>query len=100
MNNINPLTTMNELKSNGFTEDYVLEEGKICNTSTKKMYTPDEVTIVKEYRFEGYSNPSDMSILYAIKIQNGEKGQIMVSYSPVVDNSDIQAFIMAAEREE
>src|SRR5256885_16195520 len=36
-----------------------------------KVYTPDQLTIIKTFRFEGESNPSDMEIVYIIEANDG-----------------------------
>jgi hypothetical protein len=45
-----------------------------------KVYTPDQLTILKTYRFEGESNPSDMEILYIIKAADGLIGYSLDAY--------------------
>ena len=59
--------------------------GKIRTKATP----PDEVTIVDFYRFEGESNPDDMSVLYAIEATDGVKGTISNAYGTYADaNTD------------
>jgi hypothetical protein len=43
------------------------------------------VRIVDFYRFEGNTNPDDMSIMYAIETMDGQKGTISNSYGPYAD---------------
>lgn len=45
-----------------------------------KFYTPDQLSILKTYRFEGESNPSDMEILYIIKANDGLIGYSIDAY--------------------
>lgn len=97
-NNINPLNTMKDLQKNGFSEDFIFINGKIRNTITKKEYTSAQVEILEEFRFEGISNPSDMSILYAIRTDDGSKGQILASFSPASGNNEIHEFMMASDK--
>ena len=52
-----------------------------------KTYQPEELTIVKTYRFEGESDPSDMSILYLIKANDGLIGYSLDAYG-VYSNHD------------
>ena len=97
-NNINPLNTMKDLKKNGFSDDFIFTDGKIRNTITKKEYTSAQVEILEEFRFEGISNPSDMSILYAIRTDDGFKAQIMASFSPASGNNEIHEFMMISDK--
>ena len=52
-----------------------------------KVYQPDELKIVKIYRFEGDSNPSDAAILYVIKANDGLVGYSIDSYGAFSNHS-------------
>jgi hypothetical protein len=65
---------MNKLKGNGFTDDFEIEKDLLVGKETDKKYHADELTIKKTFRFEGDSDPGDMSILYAIETNDGHKG--------------------------
>ena len=45
-----------------------------------KYYKPEELTIIKTYRFEGESNPSDSCILYLIQANDGLIGYSIDAY--------------------
>jgi hypothetical protein len=45
-----------------------------------KVYQPDELAIIKTYRFEGESDPSDMEILYIIEAKDGLIGYSIDAY--------------------
>jgi len=45
-----------------------------------KTYQPDELTILKTYRFEGESDPGDSSILYLIEANDNLKGYSIDAY--------------------
>jgi len=49
-------------------------------TDSKKLYMPGQLVIIQTYRFEGMSNPSDMSILYLIKANDGVIGYSIDAY--------------------
>ncbi len=68
---------MNELKEKGYTFDFNLEDDRIIDKSIDTSYLPDDLNVDKVYRFEGMSNPSDNSILYAITTSNGRKGVLV-----------------------
>jgi hypothetical protein len=58
--------TMNELRKEGYTEDFNLQQNCLeCRNGEFKVFA-DEFKVDKFFRFEGASNPSDSSILYAI----------------------------------
>ena len=79
------VNVMNTLKKKGYTEDFRITEEGMCGGKTDRLYQPEEVTIVDFYRFEGITNPDDMSILYALETTDGLKGTISNSYGPYAD---------------
>lgn len=53
-----------------------------------KFYTPDQLTIIKTYRFEGDSDPSDSSIIYLIEANDGLVGYSMDAYGAYSNHDD------------
>jgi len=53
-----------------------------------KFYTPDELKIIKTYRFEGDSDPSDSSIIYLIEAVNGLVGYSLDAYGAYSNHDD------------
>ena len=47
---------------------------------TGKFYTPEDLKIIKTYRFEGESDPSDSTIIYLIEANDGLIGYSMDAY--------------------
>ena len=88
----------NELNKRGFTQDFNVVDGRLHTISNEshKSYGPDEVTIVDFYRFEGESDPDDMSILYALEANDGVKGTISSAYGTYAD-SDTLDFLKQVE---
>ncbi|WP_027136666.1 hypothetical protein [Gaetbulibacter saemankumensis] len=72
-------------KEKGYVSSFHMEKGKLVNNKTKKEYTPEDIYIVAENRYEGMSNPSDMSILYVIETNKNEKGTFLMGYGPTAD---------------
>ncbi len=71
----------------GFTTPFRIVDDELENLDSKATYTPEEVFIMKQHRYEGASDPSDMSLLYVIKTSDGSKGTILASYGPNGNNS-------------
>ncbi|ALJ03691.1 hypothetical protein APS56_00355 [Pseudalgibacter alginicilyticus] len=69
----------------GFTANFHAKNGKLINSETKEDYAPHDIFIVAEHRYEGMSDPSDLSILYIIKTSHGEKGTFLLGYGPSAD---------------
>ena len=53
-----------------------------------KTYQPEELTIIKTYRFEGESDPSDMEILYIIEAKDGLIGYSVDAYGMYSNHED------------
>lgn len=62
-------------------------EGEFFTTKNGNKYKPENLTIIKTYRFEGESDPSDSSILYLIEANDGLIGYSMDAYG-VYTNHD------------
>ena len=73
--------TMNELRKEGYVEDFNLQQNCLeCRNGQYKIFT-DEFKVDKYFRFEGDSNPSDASILYAISSDKHDlKGVLVNAY--------------------
>lgn len=77
---------VNKLEAQGYTDQYRIEKGKLVDLTNNKKYKPKDVKAVNFYRFEGISNPDDMSILYAIETSDGRKGTLMDAYGMYSDD--------------
>lgn len=77
---------LNKLEADGYTDQYRVEKGKLCDLTNNKKYKPADVKAVNFYRFEGISNPDDMSILYAIETSDGRKGTMVDAYGLYSDD--------------
>lgn len=53
-----------------------------------KYYQPDELKIIKTYRFEGESDPSDSSILYLLEANDGKIGYSIDAYGVYSNHED------------
>lgn len=76
----------------GYTSNYLIKDSKLVDTETKKEYKPEDIYIIKEYRFEGMSNPDDMSILYIIESKDDNKGTVLANYSPSSETETAEFF--------
>jgi hypothetical protein len=91
---MNPYTTlsetMNELRKEGYIEDFNLQQNCLeCRDGQFRVFV-DEFKVDKFFRFEGASNPSDAAILYAISSGSKNlKGLLVNAYGiysdPVTD---------------
>ena len=82
-----------ELRKEGYTEEYLITEDKQMRAMDgKETYTPDQVRIVNFFRFEGESNPDDMSILYVLETDNGHKGTLTDAFGTYSDDT-VESFM-------
>ncbi|MBF9235816.1 hypothetical protein I2I05_00260 [Hymenobacter sp. BT683] len=81
-----------QLKKDGFTQDFNVVDGRLqtIGHDSEKSYAPSEVTIVDFYRFEGESDPDDMSILYALEANDGVRGTISSAYGTYGDTDALE----------
>jgi hypothetical protein len=54
-----------------------------------KFYQPQELKIIKTFRFEGESDPSDSSILYLMEGNDGTIGYSIDSYGAFSNHDDV-----------
>lgn len=74
------LTSINELESRGFAAQFYIEGSRIKVSGSDTTYLPAQLKIVENHRFEGMSNPSDSSQLFALVAEDGLKGTLVVSF--------------------
>jgi hypothetical protein len=82
----------------GYKEDFQVNDKILMTTfDSEKSFTPDEVSIVSFYRFEGVSDPGDNTILYVIETNDGTKGTLVDGYGAYADEN-VAKFIVEVER--
>jgi hypothetical protein len=77
--------TMDELAGRGFTEHFILVNGKLRAADSGKVFPAEEVMVSEYHRFEGASDPDDMAILYAIQTQSGLRGTLADAFGVYAD---------------
>jgi hypothetical protein len=87
---------VNESLAKGYTENFKVITKGLSTEDEKTIYIPQDITITNFYRFEGYSDPQDNSILYLIETKDGKKGTLIDAYGAEAD-SKISNFIRDVE---
>lgn len=85
---------IDELKEKGFVENFFFEDGKL--QTENDSFERNDIKEINEYRFEGKSNPDDLSILYQITTTSGKKGTIADGFGPNA-NQELTEFLLEAE---
>lgn len=68
------------LQARGFRENFEVVGDRLTGLNSGQHYGADEVTIVEHHRFEGASDPDDLSIVYAIEARDGSRGVLVDAY--------------------
>ncbi len=76
---------LKRLEEKGYTDQFRVEKGRLVSLGDKKKYKPKDVMAANFFRFEGISNPDDMSVLYAIETCDGRKGTLVDAYGLYAD---------------
>ena len=88
---------MKKLEEQGYTDQFRVEKKYLQSMAdAKKKYKPKDVKAVNFYRFEGITDPEDMSILYAIETTDGTKGTLVDAYGHYSDE-DTGAFMQEVD---
>lgn len=87
----NPMTTVSgvleKLRIRNQDTEFLADE-KGFTAGKGKYYTTDELSIIKTYRFEGDTDPSDTSIIYVIEANDGLIGYCMDAYGVYTNQND------------
>ena len=98
-----PYRTMTEaiedLKKRGFTANFELLNNVFRAVDSGQAFQADDLTIVEHHRFEGASDPDDMSVVYAIEARDGTRG-ILVDAFGVYADPDLGAFLQNVKMRE
>lgn len=70
---------LEKLRKQRYDNEFTME-GEAFTTTNGNKYMPEDLTIIKTYRFEGDSDPADSSVLYVIEAKDGLIGYVMDIY--------------------
>lgn len=70
---------LQDLKEKGYTHDFRVKNDIIECATDDTVLKPSQCKVEVAYRFEGESNPSDMSAVYGIASLDGQHKGILVS---------------------
>ena len=107
MNNPKPMLTLSEvmekLRQKGITNEIrMTDDKKFVISGTEKSYQPEDLKIIRTYRFEGASDPGDNVALYLIKDHYGNLAMIIDSYGADsnYDGPEFDEFLKSIPEEE
>lgn len=77
---------LNGLKSRGYTLDFNIAFDKLTCRDNDTCLNPAQFEITEVHRFEGYTNPSDEEVVYAVESKEGNlKGVIHSAFGTYAD---------------
>ena len=83
-NQMMPLSeVLNKLAAKGIKEFIFSDKG--MSLDDHRFYDADELEIIRVFRFEGVSDPSDMSVVYVLQSKDGQRGYSMNAYGTYSD---------------
>ena len=77
---------LEKASAKGFVDWFKVTEKGLQRIGTGRIYQPEEVSVPNFFRFEGISDPDDMSILYEIETRDGCKGTLIDAYGVYSDS--------------
>jgi hypothetical protein len=72
--------TLADLAARGFTDEFAVAGDGLRATGAVRTFRAEDLTIREFHRFEGVSDPDDMSIVYAIESRDGTRGTLVDAF--------------------
>jgi hypothetical protein len=69
----------------GYVEEFVVRDGAVHIANTTRRFRPEDLHIRDYYRFEGASDPDDMSVIYALEARDGTRGTLTDAFGTYAD---------------
>ncbi|WP_092900165.1 hypothetical protein [Algoriphagus aquimarinus] len=79
---------LNLLPAKGYGKELNIQRAGASFDDSETIYKPEQLKIVKVYRFEGESDPSDMAVIYLIHSDSDEKGFLLNAYGTYSDEDN------------
>ena len=82
------------MEREGFTDHFLVRNAVLQSADTGHTFAPRDVVIREFVRYEGVSDPDDMSIVYAIESRDGVRGTLIDAFG-TYSNPDVGMFVDA-----
>jgi hypothetical protein len=83
---------LQDLVKRGFTANFEFLDKTFRDVNSGRTFQAENLTIVEHYRFEGASDPDEMSVVYAVESDDGTKGVIADAFG-VYANPELGGFL-------
>ena len=85
-------SAIDNLVDSGFVEHFGVRDGVLWSFDSVRRFDASELVIREYHRFEGVSDPDDMSIVYGVESRGGVRGPLVDAYGAYADAS-VSAFL-------
>jgi len=79
------IDAIDDLRRRGYTANFQIRDNTLSEVTSGRMFRPGELAIVEHHRFEGASDPDDMSVVYAIESDDGVRGIVVDAFGVYAD---------------
>jgi hypothetical protein len=79
---------LNRIAEKGYHRELKISEDGARLEDDGEVYSAEQLTIIKVYRFEGESDPGDMAVIYLVHTDDEEKAYLMNAYGPYSDQDN------------
>ena len=80
--------TLQSLNKKGFVRNFQLKDNRLIDVDSEQKFDASDLTILEVHRFEGMTDPADMSVIYAIQTNKGTRGCLVLNYSASYSNNE------------
>lgn len=84
---------LNDLRNRGFENELTVMDYDLAQLKNGAKFSPEQLVLIEHHRFEGFSNPADNSVVYALEAQDGTRSVIVDGYGKYGDEV-IAKFLM------
>jgi hypothetical protein len=88
------------LQARGFTANIEIIDGLFHDVSSERTFQADELAIVEHHRFEGLSDPDDLSVCYGLEARDGTRGILVDAYGTYANPAVSELLTKVRMREE
>jgi hypothetical protein len=81
-----------KLRERGFTANFEFLGRAFRDVDSGRTFKAEDLAIVEHYRFEGASDPDEMSVVYAIESEDGTRGIVADAFG-VYANPELGGFL-------
>lgn len=76
---------LDSLSQRGFSAEFKITENGFKLLPEGPVFRPEQVEILEFHRFEGITDPDDMSVVYAVRSSDGTEGFLIDAYGTYAD---------------